>query len=126
MNTRQKGAWGEDQAALFLERQGYTLIDRNVQTRFGEVDIIAANSDDALCFVEVKLRQWRRGSAEKASDQKKIQKLFAVAQVYCQEHDIDVDTTQICFEHISVYPTKRDRSVHFQKWPLSLDNAEVL
>ena len=51
--TCELGAAGEDFAQSWLERQGYTIIERNWRTRTGEIDIIA-QKEDTLIFVEVK------------------------------------------------------------------------
>jgi len=48
---------GENVAAKFLERQGYTLICRNFRCPQGEIDLIV-EKDQQLIFVEVKTRQY--------------------------------------------------------------------
>ena len=50
------GSRGEEIAANHLRRSGYTILQRNVKSRFGEIDIVA-NHGDVLCFVEVKTRR---------------------------------------------------------------------
>lgn len=52
-NTTQKGREAEDFACAFLENNGYKIIERNFNTRFGEIDIIAQKGG-ILHFVEVK------------------------------------------------------------------------
>jgi putative endonuclease len=47
---------GEGLAARHLERLGYRLVDRNVRTRRGEIDLIVCDAR-ALVFVEVKARR---------------------------------------------------------------------
>jgi putative endonuclease len=44
-----------------LERRGYDVVDRNFRTRYGELDVIAAN-DEVLVFCEVKTRVVRATS----------------------------------------------------------------
>ena len=56
MSGRELGAWGEEQAARFLRRKGYTIVERNYACRFGELDIIARRQG-VIAFVEVKLRR---------------------------------------------------------------------
>lgn len=59
MSTRQRfGKQGEDAAAAFLEARGYTIVARNVRSREGEIDIVAALGDVAV-YVEVKARSSR-------------------------------------------------------------------
>lgn len=47
------GRRGEQLAAAHLERLGFTVLERNVRTRFGEIDLIASDGR-TLAFVEVK------------------------------------------------------------------------
>jgi putative endonuclease len=49
------GRLGEGLAATHLERLGFTIIERNARTRYGEIDLIAF--DGHLVFVEVKTRR---------------------------------------------------------------------
>ena len=52
---RALGQLGERFAAEHLERAGYLVLARNYRTRFGELDIVAAD-DRCLVFCEVKAR----------------------------------------------------------------------
>ncbi len=54
------GRTGEDLAAEHLTRRGYTIIERNYRTRWGELDIVAYNGE-VLAFCEVKTRRLRSG-----------------------------------------------------------------
>ena len=40
MNHIELGRYGEELASKYLIAHGYTVIDRNIRYRFGEVDII--------------------------------------------------------------------------------------
>ncbi len=50
---RSLGALGEQLAAEHLVRRGYTIVERNFRTRWGELDIIACDGA-TLVFCEVK------------------------------------------------------------------------
>ena len=52
---RRLGALGETVAARHLEARGFALIERNFRTRFGELDVVAAD-ERFLVFCEVKTR----------------------------------------------------------------------
>ena len=52
---KQLGAHGEDLAVEFLKRQGYRILQRNFKLKFGEIDIVAQESD-TVCFVEVRTK----------------------------------------------------------------------
>ena len=102
------GDWGEEQAALFLYRAGYEIIDRNYLTKGGEIDIIAWHTKShfgrTLCFVEVKTRtELVDGSAERATDWKKLQHIVRAARHYCLTNNISLDRTPMQFEQVSIY-----------------------
>jgi putative endonuclease len=52
---RRHGELGEQIAGEHLEHRGYSIVARNFRTRYGELDLIAAN-DRSLVFCEVKTR----------------------------------------------------------------------
>lgn len=52
---RRLGALGEQLAATHLEARGLRVIERNFRTRYGELDVIAADARH-LVFCEVKTR----------------------------------------------------------------------
>ncbi len=56
MNIGKTGLDGERRVANYLRNKGYTVIKQNYYSRFGEIDIIAENSEYIL-FVEVKTRK---------------------------------------------------------------------
>ena len=43
MDTRSLGRFGERQAAAYLRRKGYRIIEMNFSCRAGEIDVIAEN-----------------------------------------------------------------------------------
>ena len=56
MNIGKTGGTGERLTAEFLRKNGFSVIKRNYHCRYGEIDIIAADSD-YIVFVEVKTRR---------------------------------------------------------------------
>lgn len=120
MTEKQEvGAWGEEQAALFLLRHGYEIVERNYQCRMGELDIVAwqiVRKVRTLCFVEVKTRGYGIGSAERATQGPKLPRIFSAARHYCVSHGININTTPIQFEQVSVYFNKISRTVNLKKY----------
>jgi len=55
MSNRSIGQHGEDRASAFLSSLGYQILERNVRSRYGELDIVALDKD-VVVFVEVKTR----------------------------------------------------------------------
>lgn len=78
------GARGEALAWNFLRKQGYSILEKNYRTRFGEIDVIAQRQG-VLIFLEIKTRRDTRfGLPAEAVDWKKRQKLIRVAEAYLQ------------------------------------------
>ncbi len=51
------GIWGESQAALFLEKQGYEILSRRFRVTVRDEFDIIARQGSTLVFVEVKTRK---------------------------------------------------------------------
>ena len=54
-HNRGRGKVGEEDAVRWLTGQGFTILERNVVTHAGEIDLVAREGE-TLCFVEVKAR----------------------------------------------------------------------
>ena len=95
------GRWGESQAASYLEERGYEIVDRNVYTPYGEIDLIALadpgtlapsepgefSEGPVLVFVEVKTRSsYAYGYPEDSIGSKKADHMQAAAEAYLQTH----------------------------------------
>lgn len=82
-NNRQLiGKEGEKIAYEFLKKEGYDIIATNYRCLYGEIDIIAFESD-FLVFIEVKTRKnLKYGFPEEAVTKRKQEKLVKVASYY--------------------------------------------
>ncbi len=99
--TRQAtGRLGEGLAAEYLQRQGYRVLERNVRTAYGEIDLVVlqespgqSTPEATLVFVEVKTRRTQRfGLPEESITVAKKAHMQAAAQAYLQGHpDLDKD-----------------------------------
>lgn len=57
LSKAEIGAIGEEIASVFLRKQKYQILGRNLRFKHSEVDILAHDpEDDVLVFVEVKTR----------------------------------------------------------------------
>ena len=80
------GRWGEKQARRFLKRQGYRILQKNVVTPLGEIDIVAVDGD-VLVFVEVKTRTTDEfGGPLTAVGRAKRRKVIQTARGYLARH----------------------------------------
>jgi putative endonuclease len=76
------GKEGEMLAKQFLKKKGYSILQENYRTPFGEIDIIAKEKD-VLVFVEVKTRtDLAFGSPFEAVNQRKKEKIRKVASSF--------------------------------------------
>jgi putative endonuclease len=86
------GSWGEEQAARYLERQGYIILERNYRAPAGEVDLVTTHVDRGepyLVFVEVKTRTTARyGYPEAAVTRRKWEHLLGAAAHYLDSHPL--------------------------------------
>lgn len=99
-NRRELGAAGEAAAAAWLEARGYTIVARNVRTRYGEIDLVA-RQESLVVFVEVKSRTGEAfGHPAEAIMPLKQHRLARLAASYL--HRWGLDHCAVRFDAISV------------------------
>jgi putative endonuclease len=80
------GQRGEDAASRFLKRLGYRIVARGLDSRFGELDIVAVDGRTVV-FVEVKTRSSTdAGHPADAIDQLKEKRMTQAALAYLKAH----------------------------------------
>lgn len=96
MSTQRTGDRGEDIAAAYLERKGYTILERNYRFEHAEVDLICfkpapqAAQGGELVFAEVKTRTGLGfGRPEEAVTEEKQRNVLRAARAYLYEHKLD-------------------------------------
>jgi putative endonuclease len=88
-HNQRVGRWGEQAAADHLGGKGYEILERNVRTPYGEIDLVARKGDMTF-LVEVKTRTSHSyGLPEEAITARKQAHLLACAEHYAAEHEID-------------------------------------
>ncbi|MCK6482347.1 MAG: YraN family protein [Planctomycetes bacterium] len=81
-DARSLGRAGEEAAARFLAKEGWTLLERNARTPAGEIDLVLERGG-VMGFVEVKARRGRSaGSPEEAVDREKADRVARAAEEY--------------------------------------------
>jgi len=79
---KNSGAAGEEEAARYLRRRGYDIVERNLRLAGSEIDIVARRGD-ILAFVEVKTRRTSAcGAAVEFVSVRKRQKLIRAAKLF--------------------------------------------
>lgn len=88
-SNKELGLKGEDDAVLFLKKNGYKILQKNYSCNLGEIDIIALKKK-ILVFVEVKVRSTDRfGSAEYAITKQKRRQIVRTAETYLFRNNIN-------------------------------------
>ena len=93
------GREGEKIAAEYLQKKGYTIVERNFRFRKAEIDLIAQRGD-TLVVVEVKSRTSPYfGTPESFVSSQKIKRLVMAADHYVTIHQL---TVTVRFDIISI------------------------
>lgn len=94
------GKEGEKRAVEFLEKNGYTILEKNWTFQKAEIDIIA-QKDEVVAVVEVKTRSSTDfGLPQDFVKPKKIQLILKAVNEYVIKNDLDV---QIRFDIIAIH-----------------------
>ncbi len=85
------GKTGEDIAAEYLKSNGYSILERNIREKFGEIDILAEKRGGALRFVEVKtvseeFSEFSGLMPEDNLSHAKLAKMKKMAEWYANKH----------------------------------------
>ncbi len=86
--SRIIGNVAEDKACKFLQKNGYSIVERNFYSKFGEIDIIALKHR-ILHFVEVK--SGKNFEPVYAITPKKVEKIVKTINYYLLKHRMDLD-----------------------------------
>jgi putative endonuclease len=82
MHSRgETGRTGEELAARTLQGKGYRILDRNVRTRYGEIDLVAQDGS-CIVFVEVRTRRSKQMTPEESITRTKQRRVGALAVEY--------------------------------------------
>ena len=106
MGTRELGRFGEEEAAKYLRRHGYRIVETNYSCRFGEIDLIVRGGR-YLVFAEVKLRKNDEfAPAREFVTRAKQQRILAAASLYLAQHETEL---QPRFDVIEIYAPLGER-----------------
>ena len=95
------GRLGEQLAAEHLERLGYAVVARNHRTRYGELDLVAADAS-MLVFCEVKTRRAGGGPPFESLHEAKRAQVRRMAGAYLSAVDDRPRRAAVRFDAIGV------------------------
>lgn len=106
----QTGKSGEELAAAYFTKLGYSLLEQNWRHSHWEVDIIAVKNN-TLHFIEVKTRRTKNfGTPEEQVSNKKVQNLINAAEQYLYLHP---EWKRIQFDILSITMLKNKPEEYF-------------
>ena len=101
MNNKECGYYGEDICVEYLKNNSYEILERNFNSKNGEIDIIAKENDE-LVFIEVKTRRnFKYGIPIEAINDAKIKHIKKAAIYYL--HKTKNENANVRFDAIEVY-----------------------
>lgn len=87
--AKEIGDKGEKYAEKYLKSHKYKILNRNYNTRFGEIDIVAENKE-RIAFVEVKTRhQNSLAMPYEAVDLRKQKRIINAAKIYLSKNETE-------------------------------------
>lgn len=111
---RAIGEHFETQACKYLQQQGLVFKDKNINFRFGEIDLIMLDNEQ-LVFVEVRYRRSSEFGGSAASvDRHKQAKLTKAAQLYLQKY-YGNQPPSCRFDVVAITKLKQDIQVNWIK-----------
>jgi putative endonuclease len=109
------GTTGETLALHYLQAKGFSLIEKNYRTRYGEVDLIV-KKDNTLVFVEVKTRKdTTKGQPYEAITFRKRKHILKVAQYYL----LNKKPSKVRLDAVSIVLNGNQKIIkHFEDIPI--------
>lgn len=86
--SRAKGNIAEAKACTFLYSNGFTVVEQNFYSRFGEIDIIATK-DEVLHFIEVKSGLDYESAIQNITP-RKLSRLIKTGDLYLKKNRLNV------------------------------------
>ncbi len=88
-DSRSRGAEGERAASKALQRDGWTLLERNLRVGRTEIDLVAER-DGTIAFVEVKARRAHASvTPTEAVDDAKIRRIARAAETWLGRRQLE-------------------------------------
>jgi putative endonuclease len=113
-HRRSIGLRGEDIAADYLKRKGYSVLNRNFRTPYGEIDLVSEQGN-SIVFTEVKTRASKSlGPPEISITRRKADHMRSAAEFYIQEYGEQYDEWRIDVISVQIQTNETPLIVHFE------------
>ena len=107
--------WGEKRAQKFLKKQGCTTLAKNYLCKTGELDLVMAETDGTIIFVEVKTRSTEDfAEPEDAITTSKKQRMSRAAQYFLNSYNIENQPCRFDVVTIKIDQMSRETVKHYE------------
>ena len=114
-DPKRLGRWGERRCEKYLRKKGFKTIARNFSCRTGEIDLIMADSDGTIVFIEIKTRTDEKFTpAEEVITLPKKTRLIKTAKYFLKTYDIENRPCRFDIVTIVLDKTKHERISHYE------------
>ncbi|MEP7103992.1 MAG: YraN family protein [Candidatus Dojkabacteria bacterium] len=114
VSNREKGRDSEDLALKFLQKKGFTLIEKNFTVKGGEIDLIMS-FDGFYVFIEVKsLNVFSPFSVYQSLTKRKKYFLRKTIDKWLLKNNLKSEPWRVDFVAIQTYPNKTSKIEHFE------------
>lgn len=118
INQRRFGTVNEQIACLWLEMQGYVVLNRSFRCRFGEIDAVLRSPQGCIVFLEVKaLRNQTVDFSPLQSIHIRKQKQIRNIARYWIMQSAQSEDTEYRFDALAIIPDFSGEALHFRHIP---------
>lgn len=112
-STKNIGLAGESSAEHYIRQLGWTILENNYHSRFGEIDIIAKDKNE-IVFIEVKTRtNTTYGLPHESVTPQKLKRIQKTALLYLLQHRLE--KVNYRFDVISISTTNKESPIDHMK-----------
>jgi putative endonuclease len=109
------GRWGEKRCEKYLKSKGLKILVRNYLCKAGELDLVMADSDGTVVFVEVKTRSSEDFTpAEDVLTKPKKDSLSRSAQFFLKTHNIEDRPCRFDFVTVTLEKNGKETIKHYE------------
>lgn len=114
-DRKNLGRWGEKRCEKFLKTKGLSTLARNFSCKTGEIDLVMADRDGSIVFVEVKTRTDESfAPTEDVITQAKKTKLSRTARFFLATNNIENRPYRFDVVTVVLSRTSREQIKHYE------------
>lgn len=114
-NRKALGRWGEKRCEKYLKSKGFKTLVSNYLCKVGELDLVMADNDGTIVFVEVKTRTDESfGPTEDVITKPKKERMAKAAQYFLTTHKIENRPCRFDFVTVVLGENGKETIKHYE------------